>query len=450
MWNSLYPRLLETFEPFLKLEPDPAELVDEEPGPYFVCLGAGRNQLPLIQAATAAGYRVIAVDQDPMAPGFETAHIRLHSSILKPGYIYRQLREHLGGEHIAGVATRSFDQANICAAHLARYYNNLGANPNTLRKFRDKRKFKSSLKGRDITLPQSYAWDTMRGKWEMLDASMPLIARPAEGHGKVGVELLNSREDVQAFLKKHSQDKGEILVEDFIGGDEVTVLGLVHQSRYIPVSISDKITSGEAPLFIEIMHRFPSRIPDEARARINKAMQHIVKSSGLRSGPIVAEFIMNSRGTPYLVECVPEAGGEYIAELVASASGDRDFFTDMVNIAAGNYQAPDDERENPGASVIIRYIAQREGILRDIHVPGHIRNDPRLIHAAPLKQVGDKLSLQGGNHDRPFVFALRDEVDRRTSLEQLANRFAEEITIEYEPSVERPLRKTKSKTLVSR
>ena len=56
--------------------------------PYFLSLGAGNNQIPIIKAAVDAGYQVIAVDQNTRAPGNRYASIIIEESLRNYRKIY--------------------------------------------------------------------------------------------------------------------------------------------------------------------------------------------------------------------------------------------------------------------------------------------------------------------------------------------------------------------------
>jgi len=419
---------------------------------YFLCLGAGTNQLPLIRAAREMGHRVIAVDRDTLAPGFAHADLRIQCSILKPGKIRRTLLENMIDGRISGVTCRSPGGANLSAALISRHFGTPALSMRALRFFRNKRAMKESLRELGILMPKSHAWNSIREKWNLLDAPLPLIARPARSHGKLGIQLLKTREDLRRFLRRNPTDTGSFLVEEFIAGDEVTVLGLVYEGRYRPVCISDKIVSRTPPLFAEIAHRHPSKISRPVELEINQAMQRIVSAAGLESGPVVAEFIVNNRNEPHLVECVPEAGGEHIADVIAPAGSGLDYFQEMVRLSSRDllHIEPEVCPDRTGKAVYIRYILQREGRFRNLAFPERLRRHPGLVFARALKESGERTSLEKGNLDRIAVFALEGPLHDVRNLEREAEQFAKETKIEYDRGVERALPERKITTLLSR
>ena len=74
---------------------------------YFVSIGAGINQIPLILEARHAGFQVIGVDMNPSAPGFYHCDLKIQESIQDYENIYIKLRELL----IDGISAQ---QEHIC------------------------------------------------------------------------------------------------------------------------------------------------------------------------------------------------------------------------------------------------------------------------------------------------------------------------------------------------
>lgn len=427
---------------------------------YFISLGAGRNQVPLIEAARNLGLQVIAVDRDLQAPGFEHADIHLQCSIFRPRKIMQMLSENLTQGQITGVACRSFGSANLSAAILSHTYGTPGLAPRTVKLFRNKRLLKERLAAAGITTPRSFSWKTYYDKLGMKMADTPLVVRPVAGHGKIGLTVLNSREDIIAFLDEHPEDSGQFLAEEFVNGDEVTVLGLVRDGKFELFSITDKITSTVAPRFAEKMHRYPSLISETNKERIVEAMQKIVDLTGVKTAPIVAEFIVGRAAQDqddriFLIECQPEIGGEYLADYVVPAARNTSFFQEVIALSSRSNLRPEPiqpttaprrarklswlpERtetvvEAPREEcVLIRFVTQQTGTLRYFRFPEGLEDHPGFIFARQFKQPGDATATERGNLDRVAVIGLKGPLDQRLELESDLEEMVNHTIVEYE------------------
>ena len=85
---------------------------------YFVSIGAGVNQIPLIKEAKRNGFQVIAVDMNPSAPGFYHCDLKIQESIEDYESIYIKLREMLVDGKISSIMTKSYGNAIITTAYL--------------------------------------------------------------------------------------------------------------------------------------------------------------------------------------------------------------------------------------------------------------------------------------------------------------------------------------------
>lgn len=425
---------------------------------YFISLGAGRNQVPLIEAARKLGLNVIAVDRDLQAPGFEHADIHLQCSIFRPRKIMQMLSENLTQGQITGVACRSFGSANLSAAILSNSYGTPGLAPRTVKMFRNKRLLKERLAAAGITTPRSYTWKTYYDKLGMKMADGPLVVRPVSGHGKIGLRVLGNRDEIIAFLDEHPEDNGSLLAEEYVTGDEVTVLGLVRSGKFELFSITDKITSPVAPRFAEKLHRYPSLVSESNKERIVEAMQRIVELTGVKTAPMVAEFIVG-RGAQdrddriYFIECAPEIGGEYLADFVVPAARNTSFFQEVIALTSRSHLVPAPlvvpaapkrrgmswlpEKTEPGVEepreecVLIRFITQQTGQLKYFRFPEGLEDHPGFVFARQFKFPGDRTASDRGNLDRIAVLVLKGPLENRLELESDLEEIVTHTIVEY-------------------
>ena len=401
---------------------------------YFVSLGAGTHQLPIIRAAKNLGFKVVAVDKNIKAPGFEFSDVQVHCSIQKPCRIIRILGEELMLDTIAGVAARSFGMANLSASIIAEYYRTPYLSSEKIKLFRNKRRIKELLKKNGIHCPRIYSWKTKKSRESLLNSKRNLIVRPAIGsHGKLGIKIMKGKTEIEMFLKKNSADKNNILVEDMVQGNEYTVLGYIQNSEYRPVSITDKIVSSKKPIFAELIHKFPSSLPREMRENINEIMQKIADVLELNNTPVVAEFIIPNRGKkPYLVECNPEIGGEYLADYLVPAVYGEGYFEKIVNILTKDQPSGKSFPETKAKrSVVIRFIEQKNGIIEQLGLPDLEKKYPGIIFSKLLKSPGMKTEYKNGNLDRLAVFALQGHIKESEKILKESEMIVSETTIAY-------------------
>ncbi len=82
----------------------------------------------------------------------------------------------------------------------------------------------------------------------------------------------------------------EILVEEFLPGEEVALEGLLDRGRLRVLALFDKPDPLDGPYFEETIYVTPSRLPAALQERIASAASDAAAALGLVDGPIHAEL----------------------------------------------------------------------------------------------------------------------------------------------------------------
>ncbi len=405
---------------------------------YFLSLGAGRNQLDLINAARQLGYQVIAVDRNTKAPGFDQANLRMYCSILRPKKILRNLNENFLFEgKLAGVGCRSYGRANFSSAIIANHFSLPGPRSSSLGVFQDKAKLKKLLKKLGIPTATSYMFKkgqtNKKADGSELQNYLPLVVRPIKGHAKQGVRLLEQVEDIRNFLANHS-NIGDFLLDRYIEGKEITVLGFISQGHFQIACITDKHVAKYSSSFLELQHHYPTKIDTKLEEKITGYIQQICEATCIDDSPIVAEFLVCQYDDDmplYLIECSPEVGGEYLAEQLMPAALCVNYFQDLIHVYTGKgINMGETSYGQPSAQVNIRFISQRDGCLKRIEFPKSLWEHQGFLFAHYLKKPDETTSIQRGNLDRLAVFGLKAPLDSQ-QLYQDVERIVHDTKIEY-------------------
>ena len=93
----------------------------------------------------------------------------------------------------------------------------------------------------------------------------------------------------------------EFLVEEFIGGPEVALEGLLSRGRLRVLALFDKPDPLDGPFFEETIYVTPSRLPTVVQEQIVRCTSQAVRALGLSEGPIHAELRLGTDG-PSMIE----------------------------------------------------------------------------------------------------------------------------------------------------
>jgi biotin carboxylase len=281
-----------------------------EPGPSLLVLGAGPAQLGLLEAARARGLRVIAVDRDAAAPGFQLAQRRALISTEDEPAIHR-LAE---AERIDAVISPGTDWPVAIAARVARRLSlphPLAPETAVLTT--------SKLKQRERFAEAGVAHVAWRLATELeTDVRFPCVVKAPDRQGQRGLSLVREASELAPAMRLAiaASRSGAALIEELVEGPEVTVQGFSVDGTFRPLLVTDRLTA-EPPAFgVALAHVWQV---EQAHGAAELAAA-AAAALGVRNGPTYTQIRIGPRG-PQLVELAARLGGGHDAELCEAAVG---------------------------------------------------------------------------------------------------------------------------------
>lgn len=373
----------------------------------IMILGAGILQLPAIERAIEMGLGVIAVDMNPAAVGFGVPGVvkEIISTIDIPA-ILESAKKH----QIDGIITLASDMPMQSVAVVSHEMGLVGISKDTALKATNKAFMRDALKKAEVPVPLYFR---VNGKEAFIDAvekvkaaGYKCIVKPADNSGSRGVDLLKDGTDLNAayeYTARYSRS-GEIVVEEFMEGSEVSVETLAVDGNVHVIQITDKLTTG-APYFVEMGHSQPSRLSDEMKSKIAKVAIAANKAIGIQNGPSHTEIKVTKDG-PKIVELGARLGGDCITTHLVPLSTGVDMVECCIRIALG--EKPDiSPKWNKGSA--IRYLKTGAGIVKEINGIEEARELPGIRQVSIVHGVGENVGEIKSSVDRVgFVIAQAD------------------------------------------
>lgn len=219
----------------------------------------------------------------------------------------------------------------------------------------------------------------------------PCVLKPLNLSASQGVIRANSTaefvaafERIKALLKDieekaHQKILPEILIEDYIDGDEVALEGLMVGGKLTLLALFDKPDPLEGPYFEETIYVTPSRKSQEVQTSIKNTAEQAANAIGLTEGPIHVELRVkpNSRETneagPWVIEMAARSIGGLCSRSLQF--GDALTLEDIIlRHAMGTPVVPDREADASGVMMIpipkAGILARIDGTLEAQSVPG--------------------------------------------------------------------------------
>lgn len=380
----------------------------------IMILGASILQLPAIQQAKAMGYRVVAVDMNPDAVGFQEEGIEkeIISTIDIPAVVEAAKRH-----NIDGVMTLASDMPMRSVAAVAKELGLVGISDETALKATNKAVMRQALKDHNVPIPKFFKVsnkDAYDQAVRQFDSAF--IVKPADNSGSRGIFKIEELSDVQTITQAYEYSRqfsrsGDVVVEEFMSGPEVSVETLTVNGQCHVIQITDKLTTG-APHFVEMGHSQPTKHSEETAQRIRDVAVAANKAIGITNGPSHTEIIITAEG-PKIVELGARLGGDCITTHLVPLSTGVNMVACCIQIALG--ELPDTRPLFNKASAI-RYFHQKAGTIKHISGVGVAQNFEGIKQISIVHGAGEQITEIDSSAARMgFVIAQGENAEQAVS-----------------------------------
>ena len=289
-------------------------------------IGASYLQLPVVERAKHMGLRTICFAWDKGAVCKNVCDRFYPVSITEQDEILRICRE----EQIDGICTIGSDVAAPTVAYVAQQMGLPGNPYEAAVQAHDKQLMHRILTAAGVDCPMSNI------QCPIADLRLPLIVKPTDRSGSLGVQKVVRAEDLQPAIElaRSLSIAGEAIVEEYIEGREISVEMISQNGVHYALQITDKTTTG-APHFVELAHHQPSSLPAEIQARIYSITRKALDALGLTNGASHSEYKITAEGRIVVMEIAGRMGGDFIGSDLVQLSTGYDFLRGVIEVALG-------------------------------------------------------------------------------------------------------------------
>lgn len=325
----------------------------------IMILGASILQLPAIEKAVEMGLKVVVLDMNPEAIGFNVP------GVIKEIISTIDIEDAVAAAkkyQIDGVMTLATDMPMRTVAAIAKECSLVGITEDTAIKATDKSVMRKALKDADVPVPKFFRVtnkDEFKAAVDSIDGSF--MVKPADSSGSRGILKVEDRTNIiDAYdYTRHFSHNGVVVVEECMVGPEVSVETLAIDGDVHVIQITDKMTTG-APHFVEMGHTQPTRL--DCVEEIKRVAIAANRAVGINNGPSHTEIIVTKEG-PKIVEIGARLGGDCITTHLVPLSTGINMVEACIWIALG--EKPDIKLLFQRGSAI-RYFHQHAGIVKRI------------------------------------------------------------------------------------
>lgn len=351
----------------------------------ILIFGAGDNQRTLIQSAKQLGYRTVAIDPNPEAPARGEAEIFEVVGSKDKAKTISIAKEY----NAKGIVTCQMENPLYLMAEIAEELGFIFPSKESISKARNKWLMKQSFLEHHVPCSKGILVRKEEdiAQRDLVNLEFPLIIKPLDSFSSRGVYKVSSIEEINQFIAntRNFSSNGDIIIEEFLEGSEVSVESVTQNGITEVVQITDKVIN-KYPTAVEMAHIQPSNHSTETQSAIKEIVKRAVLSLALDNCATHAEVKITPSGVK-MVEIGARLGGDYItSHLVPLSTG--------VNIEAAAVQIAMGAKPNLlhkfSKGAVIQYLELPVGKkIVSIGVYDKIFEEPNVKHAMIFAKKGD-------------------------------------------------------------
>ena len=173
-------------------------------------------------------------------------------------------------------------------------------------------------------------------------AFYPTMMKPVDSQGQRGVFLCRNAEEALARFARSMQHSrcGEVILERYIPGDEVSFNGYLQDGKWLFGLMSDRESFAEYPGGIVKGHRIPSKYAGTpVETAVRSLVEDVAKRLGIQNGPVYFQIMIHQH-QPYLLEVTPRLDGCHMWQLIRLYCGVDLLGMTLQHLLDGHVDAP--------------------------------------------------------------------------------------------------------------
>ena len=247
----------------------------------LLIIGGDSFSVDIVKTAQSMGIYTIVTDwyDTKRSPAKLVADEYWNTSIEDYDSLTKQIKEH----HVDGILTGFTDSYLLAYQHLCEI-NNLPSY-GTKKQFEiltNKALYKEWCKRFNVPTIQQYnASDT--------NIQFPVIIKPVDGSGSRGLHICHNQEELQDAIaaSKKSSKQGEVIIERYMTGREVTIFWTFVDGKYYLSAIGNrhvKQNQGENVIPLPVGYTFPSVVIPKYQSEVEEHAKQMFSALGIQNG----------------------------------------------------------------------------------------------------------------------------------------------------------------------
>ena len=361
--------------------------------------GAGIGQEIVLKKAREMGVTTVVVSPEGDYPGFRYADIVYHEDVRNAEKVLEIARK----EKIDGIVSDQNDIPVETMGYVAETLNLTGNSYATSKIYCRKDLMRGKCKEIGMPSPAYGIATDLKGALKVAgDIGFPLMCKPTNNQSSKGVfKVSNEDALIRVFDEVLANAfSGEIIVEQFMEGNEYIVDGLAIGGNYKCLLILENENFEMKDTLIPRGRTSPTSLPEDKVSELMSVDVRINHSFGLANGLSHNEYLLNPGDDRfYLIDAAARGGGAFISSHLLPYACGFDATGMLIRMACGE---PLDIHDYPTSSKAVCYICfyLEAGEIMQIDGLDEIRNMECVlgIHEANLEPGKKVMGLVDKSH----------------------------------------------------
>jgi len=298
----------------------------------IICVGAGSSQLSLIRAIKKVGYKCIAFDRNPNAPGKSEADFFFPCSTHDYFRAIKKIAE--TRNKLKAVMVKAAGYPVMTAAHIARAFNLDFLKPDIVEKLIWKNTLVEFSVSNNLKVAPSLTHFTLE---DVRPDFLPAVLRPNKDiRGRSTCYLIKNKTELKSRLNGNRNVDGFTLSQ-FIEGEDIGLITVFNQDlnelRGVWFRELNQFNEDGSIRFegFNVLDDVPDFVTNQAKTIVDA----IINQSSAGRGCLSFAFRVSKDSILYLIEVHPDLGGEFIMDKLIPEYFEQPFLEDLVRFSAG-------------------------------------------------------------------------------------------------------------------
>ena len=288
----------------------------------ILILGGGNEQVPGIKISKTLGLKTIVIDKNNKCPGKKISDKFYNFSTSDLNNILKIAIK----EKISAISTFASEKPLIIISKICSKLGLSCPNGNIIKNVTSKSLSKKIFQRYGIPFIDGKTFSIKDKKKINLFLNFKnkkkYVIKPSNSYGQNGVSLLENKLDliskVNNAFKFSTENK--IIIEKYLDGEELNVVGVVENQNFKILSISQRFTNHNLSFGIAFKHIYPSKLNKNKLKKLRSVSLKIIKSFKIKDSVIYFQFI-NHKNNIKIVEIATRTPGGFMYELSRYISG---------------------------------------------------------------------------------------------------------------------------------